>query len=199
MENTGINDIRYNELEFLKLYLEYFNNVIDPQVKQDFKIEKTDEKLYQFCENCINRIMLLIDYAMKKGIDVKRPSDACFDIAMAYQNLLEHKKMEEFDQNFIADISEDAYLKNKRILSKYIRLEDDLIFQELFQFMEEQEKTEDCLFQNIQMMRHLWRIRKLQDFENQLFFTTPEDSHQELCEMITGYVKKRNGQSSSNR
>lgn len=207
MKNNPVNDNRYNEVEFLKMYLRYFENLIDPEVKQRWKIERNDEKLYEFCDKCIDRIKLLIDYAIQSGSDINRPSDASLEIATVYQTLLEHFEEERFQNNITANMSIDTYMRSKRVLLKQVEKENAEALKELCHSMEEampeysemissQELGENkdfhykILLENIQTLKQLKRFRELQNLENALFFTTPEESKEEFNEIISCYIRK---------
>lgn len=207
MKDNTINDNRYNEVEFLKMYLQYFENLIDPEVKQRWKIDRNDEKLYVFCENCIDRIKLLIDYAMKNESNLNKPSDASFEIATVYQTLLEHFEEQYFDKNNESKFSIDTYVRNKRVLLKQFSSENIAVLEELCHHMEEampeysegvpsqeSEAQKDSryatLLGNIQTLKQLKQLRELQSLENALFFKTPEESEQELSETVSCYMKK---------
>lgn len=204
MRNKEINCICYDEMDFLKMYLTLFQNFIDPNVDQKWKIDKEDTRLYEFCHYCIERIKLLIDYSIKKGNYGNKPSIPTLDIAVAYQTLLEYIEGEKFNRIIYLE----EYGRNKRILLQDPTICHNDIFARLFKEMEEEmpayieglplhETKEEkqlrrqILKEHIQNLRGLIQLQKLQEIENQLFFITADEAKQELNDKALSYIKNK--------
>lgn len=198
MQNNNLNNKKYNEADFLEMYHTYFKNLIDLDTTEKSVI-KEDTKLYQFCIQCIERIEALIEYTLQKETRLDRLSDASFDIAIAYQTLLEYCEGENYDKMNTKEVTLSAYMRNKRTLLKRVPHDNNDHILELFQSLEArmpqgesegQELYHRILLDNIQIVKHLVRLQELQQIENELFFTTYDESQQELSNNAVRCMKK---------